>query len=76
MRKEIGFRYGIHFVSLEQQANEQGYTLGNKQGTLEMLRKAINDCLFSGIATNSQVNMMFKKLQKKVVEALEAKENK
>lgn len=76
MCKEIEFHYGIFCKSLEQQANEQGYTLGNKQELLEMLREAINRCLFSEVATNSQVNRMFKKLQKQVVKALEVKENK
>ena len=69
MDKEVGFNYGCFGDSLEVQANQQGYTLGNDAETCEKIRKAINMCGFH-VATESQVNSMFKKLQSKVVKSL------
>lgn len=54
---------------LEEQANEQGYTLGGKAESLEKIKFSINIVGFH-VATETQVNQMFAKLNKKVVAAL------
>lgn len=67
--KQIVFAYGILWSSLEEQANAQGFTLGDDAEKFEDVREAINLCKFY-VATDSQVDMMFRKLQKKVVASL------
>jgi hypothetical protein len=69
MDKQIGFSYGAFAKSLEEQANEQGYTLSKNAEKYEKIRNAINMCGFH-VATESQVDSMLKKLQKKVVDSL------
>lgn len=66
---KVGFSYGVLFDPLEKQANEQGYTLGEKAETLEKIREAINICMFH-VATDSQVSAMTKKLHSKVIKTL------
>lgn len=65
---EIGFSYGILCESLKKQANEQGFELKDDE-KFEKIRKAINMCGFH-VATDSQVELMIKKLQKQVVKNL------
>ena len=65
---EVGFSYGVFGKPLKEQAKEQGFELKNDE-TLEKIRHAINMVGFH-VATDSQVNTMFKKLQKKVVKNL------
>lgn len=65
MGKQLCFSYGVFADSIELQANAQGYTLGEKADTYEKIRNAINMCGFH-VATENQVNAMFKNLQKKV----------
>lgn len=69
MDKQIGFSYGAFAESLEEQANKQGYTLGKDAEKYEKIRNAINMCGFH-VATESQIDSMLKKLQKKVVDSL------
>ena len=71
----IEFRYGVLCEPLETQANKQGFTLGAKVETLEKIRGAINMCGFH-VATQSQVDMMFKKLQKQTMKELKPLEEK
>jgi hypothetical protein len=67
---EVGFRYGALCEDLEIQANEQGYTLGDKAEMLEKLRFSVNMVRIHGLVTDSQADSVYKKLQKKVVSAL------
>lgn len=67
---EIEFGYGILSDPLEKQANEQGFTLGNKREHLETLSRAMVVCRINGLCTDSQYDAMCKKMQKKVVKAL------
>lgn len=67
---EVRFVYGVFLKSLEEQANDQGYTLGDNNELLERIRKAINICRFH-VATENQVDSMFRKLNKKVADSLE-----
>jgi len=69
MNDEIGFYYGICEDTLETQARNQGYTLGDKAESLEGIRHAITLCGFH-VATQSQVNTMTSKLHKKVIASL------
>jgi len=69
MSNNVGFSYGCLGDSLEEQANKQGYTLGEDADTFEKIRKAINMCMFH-VATDSQVSAMTKKLHNKVIKAL------
>lgn len=66
--KEIKIGYGCLNESLKEQANKQGFELKNHE-KFEAIRKAINMCGFH-VATESQVNLMIKKLHKKVIENL------
>ena len=66
---EIGFRYGVLYDSLEEQAFEQGYILEDAS-VYESLRAGINMLKFHGISTDRQTDMMFKKLHKQVVKSL------
>lgn len=75
MNKQIGFSYGVFCESLEEQANKQGFTLGEELDKFEKIRKAINMCGFH-VATDSQVESMIKKLHKQVVGALKPLEGK
>lgn len=71
--KEITFDYGIFGGSLEEQANQQGYTFGEEKEKLEKIVKAINMCKFY-VATESQVNKMFDKFNKMVIKSLKEME--
>jgi len=62
---KVGFSYGCMGDTLEDQAAKQGFKLKDSE-KFEKIRKAINMCGFH-VATNSQVDMMFKKLNKQVV---------
>jgi len=68
MDNKVGFSYGCIGDTLEEQAIKQGFKLKNPD-KFEKIRHAINMCGFH-VATSSQVDMMFKKLNKQVVENL------
>lgn len=65
----VTFNYGVFGGSLQTQAKEQGYTLGDQAGKLEDIRHALNMVGFH-LATESQVKAMCAKLHKRVVAAL------
>lgn len=65
---KITFSYGVLGKSLKEQAIEQGFELKDNE-KFEKIRKAINMCGFH-VATDSQVNSMFKKLQHQVIKNL------
>ena len=70
MSKTIEFRYGLLYPSIEAQANEQGYTLGNKADVFEKSKKAIYHLEFGDILTDSQVTKAFQRLHKHVIKGL------
>lgn len=70
MSKEVIFHYGALSDPLEQQANEQGFTLGDKEKLLQDLNRSMIMCWIHGLCTDSQKDAMMNKLQKKVVKAL------
>ena len=66
----VVFGYRAMSGSLEYQAREQGFTLGEEAGQLEAMKKALMVCSASGIATDYQVISMRRKLNKRVLKAL------
>lgn len=70
MSKTVGFGYGALCKPLEEQANEQGYTLGNKAERFENIREAIHTLTFGDILTDSQIDKSFQKLNKQVIKNL------
>lgn len=67
---EVGFYHGCLSDSYEKQANEQGFTLGDKAEMLEELRHSYNMLRLHDCITDSQASKIVQKLQKKVVKAL------
>ena len=70
MIEEVMFQYGALSDPLEQQANAQGFTLGDKAEQLQKLNNAMIMCWLHGLCTDSQSDAMIDKLQKKVVNEL------
>lgn len=70
MTKEIGFGYGVLCDDLEKQANEQGYTFGDKVELVEKLRFSANMVRMHGLLTDSQADSMYQKLQKRITKEL------
>lgn len=66
---KVGFSYGFLSVTLEEQANKQGYTLGASAESLEKLKRAALMCSIQ-LLTDSQSSKMFEKLHKKVMKQL------
>lgn len=66
----LGFGYGAITNPLEQQANEQGYTLGKKAERFEDCKKAIITLMFGEVLTDSQIDKAIQKLNKQVVKEL------
>lgn len=70
MSKQIGFHHGALCDPYEQQANNQGYTLGEEKELLEKLGFSIVFCWVQGLLTDSQYDSALRKLQKKLVKAV------
>lgn len=66
---EVGFEYGALCDNLEKQANEQGFTFGDKKDFVEDLRHSYNMGVFHFL-TNGQADSALKKVHKKVVSLL------
>ena len=66
----IGFNHGALCDSYEQQANEQGYTLGEDKKLLEDLGFSITFCWIHRLLTDSQYDSALRKLQKELIKAL------
>lgn len=67
---EIGFRHGALCDSYEKQANEQGFTLGDKAELFNKIRFSYNMLWIHGYLTDSQADMVCKKIQKQLVKNL------
>lgn len=61
----VVFTHGAMTMSYEEQANKQGFTLGDKKEKAEELRHAILILLFNDVITDSQRWNAFQRLQKK-----------
>lgn len=69
MKTEIGFSYGALCDGLEEQANKQGFTFGDKIEFVESLRKAYNmGCFY--FLTPKQQDVALNKVHKEVIKRL------
>lgn len=62
---EIRFEYGAFGEKLENQANKQGYTLGEDAELLDKLMYSLNMVRIHGLITDSQADKAYQKLHKK-----------
>lgn len=73
---EVGFRHGALCDSYEKQANEQGFTLGDKAELFDKVAYSYNFLMIHGYLTDSQADMVCKKIQKQLVKNLKTLEDK
>ena len=73
--KEVIFNYGDILKTIEEQANKQGYTLGDRAQSLEASRHTINKCNWDFLSTRKQYESMVKKLNKAVMRSLKPLES-
>lgn len=66
----IGFRHGAMADSYEKQANEQGYTLGDKAEVFDKIAFSYNMLRIHGYFTESQEESVCKKIQKNIIKNL------
>lgn len=64
---EVKINYGALASPIEEQLNEQGYTLGEKVEFIEKLYKAYIMCMFH-LFTDSQRDSILKKLHNKIMD--------
>lgn len=72
----IGFDYGALSDKLEKQANDQGYTLGDKQELLEKLAFGLIINNIHGTLTDSAYQRALEKLHKMVMATIKPLEGK
>lgn len=73
---EVGFRHGALCDSYEKQANEQGFTLGDRAELFDEIAFSYNLLLIHGYLTDSQADSVCKKIQKQLVKNLKPLEDK
>lgn len=64
---EVGFHHGVFADSYEKQANEQGYTLGDRAELFDKIGYSFNLLRIHGYLTDSQADGVCQKIQKKLV---------
>lgn len=64
MKMEIGFYHGALSDDYEKQANEQGFTLGDKAEFFESVKRSFLMLKLHGYLTDSQADSVCKKIQK------------
>lgn len=67
---QVAFYHGAFCDSYEKQANEQGYTLGDKAETFEKIAFSYNMLRIHGYFTEAQEESICKKIQKNLVKNL------
>lgn len=67
---EIGFYHSAFADSYEKQANEQGYTLGEKAEEFDKIAFAYNMLRIHGYFTDKQEESICRKIQKQLVASL------
>lgn len=65
--QEIGFYHSVFADSYEKQANDQGYTLGDKAEVFDKISFAYNLLRIHGYLTEKQEESICKKIQKSLV---------
>lgn len=68
-KQTVSFGYGALVPTLEEQANKQGFTLGDKAEFVEELRKARTMLMFH-VLTDSQTRAITQKIHKLVMKNL------
>lgn len=68
--KHVGFIHGALADSYEEQAREQGYTLGDKAELMDKLGFGLTINYVHGVLTDSQYDKALQKLNKKIVGSL------
>ena len=71
VKKLVKFGYGALEDSLEKQANDQGYTLGEQAEKFEKFKTEILDLWINGILTDNQSDKLIEKLHKQVIKSIE-----
>ena len=69
-QKMIGFHHGALSDKYEIQANEQGYTLGDDAELFDKIGYAYNLLRIHGYLTDSQADMVCKKIQKNLAKTV------
>lgn len=67
---EVGFYHGVLNDNYEKQANNQGFTLGDKAELFEHVRRSYNMLRLHGYLTDSQADLVCQKIQKSLVKNL------
>ena len=68
--KVVEFRHGFLSPSYEEQANEQGFTLGDQAEKFQKLGKYVLELSIFGIITDGETNKALQRLQKQFVKKL------
>ena len=71
-KQTVGFGYGVLCDTLEEQANQQGYTLGKKSDELEKCRQAAITLRFGVDLPDSIYDKILQRIQKRVVKAIKS----
>lgn len=69
-KKTVGFRHGALAPRYEEQANEQGFTLGEQAELFDDIAHAYNTLRLEGYLTDKQEDAICKKIQKNLVKNL------
>lgn len=67
---EIGFYHGVLSDSYEEQANEQGYTLGDKAELFDKIKFSYNVLRVHGLLTDAESDRVVQRIQKKLVKTV------
>jgi hypothetical protein len=67
---EVGFHHSAWADSYEKQANDQGFTLGDKAKLFEDVGHSWNMLRIHGYLTDSQSDSICKKIQKNLIKSL------
>ena len=65
-----GFGHGELCENYEKQANEQGFTLGEKAGAFENIKESYDTLMFYHLLTPSQADAVCEKIQEQLVKNL------
>lgn len=66
---KVGLHYGALADPIEQQLNNQGFTLGDAKESIEKLQHALTTCMFH-LLTDAQYQTCLKKFHKKVMKSV------
>lgn len=64
---EVGFYHGVLAHKYEEQANKQGFTLGDKAEYFDKIAFSYNMLRIHGFLTDKQADMVCQKIQKQLM---------